>query len=98
MQMIIQNGKVFFPQPDHPIRHVLPGYGKAISNELLLQTVKRDCIYILSVHDGCRKRSGNRTSMEQALWMFGLYHVSIRFTRIDADMMLIHFKLFLTRA
>ena len=29
--------------------------------------------------------------MEQALWMLRLYHVSIRFTGIYTDMMLIHF-------
>lgn len=51
MKVIIQNGEIFFSQPDHPVRHVLPGYGKAISKEFLFKAIKRDRVYVFSIHD-----------------------------------------------
>ena len=43
----------FFSQPDHPVRHVLPGYGKAISKEFLFKAIKRDRVYVFSIHEMC---------------------------------------------
>ena len=90
MKVIIQNGEIFFSQPDHPVRHVLPGYGKAISKEFLFKAIKRDRVYVFSIHDRSSERSGYGASMKQAFWMFCFYHVPVCFAGIYTNMVLIH--------
>ena len=56
VEIIIQHGEIFFSKTDQPVCHVLSCNGKAIPQKFLFQTVQRNCIDILSVHDSGSKR------------------------------------------
>ena len=91
VEIVIENGKVFLSETDHPVCHVLPGDGKSIALEFLFQTIQRNRIDIFAVHNGCCKCWGNGTAMKQPSGMLRFYHMPIFLVGIDADMMFLHF-------
>ena len=90
VEIVIENGKVFLSETDHPVCHVLSGDDQLIAFEFLLQAVQRNGIDIFAVYNGCRKCRGNSTAMKQPSRMLCLYHMSILFVGIDTDVMFFH--------